>query len=162
MTKEGHYMPWYIGGTMLMIVGTALMSRINENTSTSAIYGFSVITAMGAGSIFQASFSVAQALVPEAEVQLGLSPPPLKHSLSYPPSTQLPNPLNHPSSASNSHSFHKHRPNRRNNSCPRPCKFCLPRTRHPKDFCHPSPGNALINRTNDNHRHWLSTYSVFD
>lgn len=75
MTKEGHYMPWYIGGTMLMILGTALMSRINENTSTSAIYGFSVITAIGAGSTFQASFSVAQALVPEDDVQLGLPSP---------------------------------------------------------------------------------------
>lgn len=75
MTKEGHYMPWYIGGTILMIVGTALMSRINENTSTSAIYGNSVITTVGAGSIIQASFSVAQALVPEADVQLGLSFP---------------------------------------------------------------------------------------
>lgn len=94
MTKEGHYTPWYIGGTVLMIVGTALMSRINENTSTSVIYGYSVITAIGAGSIFQASFSVAQALVPEADVQLGLhSFLPSLHSLSYPafhyPATKL-------------------------------------------------------------------------
>lgn len=76
MTKEGHYKPWYVGGTMLMIVGTALMSRINENTSTSSIYGYAVITAIGAGSIFQASFSVAQALVPASDVQLGLPPLP--------------------------------------------------------------------------------------
>ncbi len=54
-----------------MIVGTALLSRINENTGASTVYGYSVIAAIGAGSIFQASFSVAQALVSEAEVQLG-------------------------------------------------------------------------------------------
>lgn len=78
-------MPWYIGGTMLMIVGTALMSRINENTSSSAIYGNSVIIAIGAGPIFQASFSVAQAFVPEADVQVGLPTPPPSHSPSPSP-----------------------------------------------------------------------------
>lgn len=75
---------------MLMIVGTALMSRINENTSSSAIYGNSVITAIEAGSIFQASFSVTQAFVPEADVKLGLPTPRLPIPLPLPlPRIQL-------------------------------------------------------------------------
>lgn len=83
--------------------------------------------------------------------------------LSTPSPTQhfITQPLNYISLAPISRSFHKHRPNRRNNSCPRPRKLCFPQPRHPKDFCYPSPRNPLVNCASNNHRYRLGTYSVF-
>lgn len=34
MGKEGHYQPWYLGANALIVVGSALMYTVNENTST--------------------------------------------------------------------------------------------------------------------------------
>ena len=75
MGKEGHYMPWYIIANVLIIVGSALMYTVNENTSTARIYGYSIILATGAGCIMQASFIVAQAIVPRSEMSAGKCPP---------------------------------------------------------------------------------------
>lgn len=44
MTKKGHYRPWYITLTLLIIVKIVLIILIIENMSTSTIYGYSVIT----------------------------------------------------------------------------------------------------------------------
>ena len=74
MGKEGHYMPWYIIANVLIILGSALMYTVNENTSTANIYGYSIILATGAGCIMQASFIVAQAIVPRIEMSAGKCP----------------------------------------------------------------------------------------
>lgn len=71
MGKEGHCMPWNIIANVLIILGSALMYTINENTSTANIDGYSIILATGAGGIMQASFIVAQAIVPRSEMLAG-------------------------------------------------------------------------------------------
>lgn len=71
MGKEGHYAPWYIGASILVIIGSALMYTVNETTSTAKIYGYSILLASGAGCIFQIGLIVAQAVVPRSEMSPG-------------------------------------------------------------------------------------------
>ncbi len=80
MGKEGHYTPWYMVATALVIVGSALMFTVDENTSTSRIYGYSAILGIGAGCIVQTGFIVAQAVVPRSEMSLGEHAHTLKNS----------------------------------------------------------------------------------
>ena len=71
MERYGLYMPWFLAGGLLVVIGGSLLHEIHLDTSTAKVYGYSVITAIGTGFIVQAPFSVAQArvepeLVPEA------------------------------------------------------------------------------------------------
>ena len=89
MSLFGYYMPWYLAGGILTTIGGSLMRKlitstvcslnlqgnllspnaldtVNENTSTSKVYGFIVLIGIGAGMFIQASFSVAQAKVTKA------------------------------------------------------------------------------------------------
>lgn len=68
MSQTGYYMPWYLAGGILTVVGGALMYTIDDGSSTSKIYGYSVIVGIGVGMFGQASFSVAQAVVDPALV----------------------------------------------------------------------------------------------
>ena len=68
MGKTGWYMPWFLGGGLLIIAGSALFNTIDINTTTSAQYGYSVLIAIGAGSISQAPLSIAQAKVPPSDM----------------------------------------------------------------------------------------------
>ncbi|KAL9052028.1 MAG: hypothetical protein Q9162_005647 [Coniocarpon cinnabarinum] len=68
MGKTGYYMPWFLFGGALAIAGGALFYTIDINTSTSAIYGYSVLVAIGAGSVSQASISICQAKVAPSEL----------------------------------------------------------------------------------------------
>ncbi|KAL8729269.1 MAG: hypothetical protein Q9166_004890 [cf. Caloplaca sp. 2 TL-2023] len=63
MAKFGYYMPWYLFGGALVIVGSSLMYTLDSNTSASAVYGYSVLIGIGTGSFLQASYGVSQALV---------------------------------------------------------------------------------------------------
>ncbi|KAJ5754360.1 hypothetical protein N7533_003903 [Penicillium manginii] len=63
MKKLGYYMPWYLVGGVLTALGGGLMTTVNENTSTSHIYGYSALIGIGAGMYIQTGFSVAQAKV---------------------------------------------------------------------------------------------------
>lgn len=72
MSKTGYYMPWYLGGGLLAVIGSALMFTVTESSSTSRIYGYSVVLAIGTGSFVQASFSVAQAKVKPHEIPLAV------------------------------------------------------------------------------------------
>jgi len=63
MSKYGLYMPWYTFGGALCIVGGALMSTVDTSSSTSRVYGYSILIGIGDGLFAQASFSVAQAVV---------------------------------------------------------------------------------------------------
>lgn len=73
MGKDGHYTPWYYFASVLIIIGSALMYTVDENTSTSHIYGYSVILGIGAGCVIQTAFIVAQASVPRQEMSSGKS-----------------------------------------------------------------------------------------
>ncbi|KAL4789100.1 major facilitator superfamily domain-containing protein [Aspergillus venezuelensis] len=67
LSKFGYFMPWYTAGGVLAVVGGALMFTVDMDTSTSRIYGYTVILGFGVGLWIQASFSVAQAILkPEA------------------------------------------------------------------------------------------------
>ncbi|KAH7014530.1 LOW QUALITY PROTEIN: major facilitator superfamily domain-containing protein [Microdochium trichocladiopsis] len=80
MARFGYYMPWYLGGGILCVVGGALMytstsstgiGTTSDNTTTTpaaAIYGYTVLIGLGVGSWIQASFSVAQAKAEPANV----------------------------------------------------------------------------------------------
>ena len=72
MSAFGYYTPWYIWGGALVVIGASLMYTVDEFTSTSRIYGYLVLLGIGAGSYGQASFSVAQAKVPKAEIPLAI------------------------------------------------------------------------------------------
>ena len=63
MSSTGYYSPWFLFGGILTLIGEALLYTLDVNTSTSRIYGYTVLAGLGAGSFVQASFSVAQAKV---------------------------------------------------------------------------------------------------
>ncbi|KAJ5369522.1 Major facilitator superfamily domain general substrate transporter [Penicillium cosmopolitanum] len=63
LSKVGFYMPWYLVGGILVVIGGALMFTVGTATSISNIYGYTVLIGIGAGLFCQASFSVAQAVV---------------------------------------------------------------------------------------------------
>jgi hypothetical protein len=65
MPKFGYYMPWYLfSGVFMLIGGSVMYTCVDPSTSNSAVYGFSILTAIGAGSAQQAAYSVTQAKVP--------------------------------------------------------------------------------------------------
>lgn len=63
LSKHGMYMPWYLAGGSLIVIGAALMYTVKLSTSISHIYGYTVLIGLGVGLFSQTSFSVAQALV---------------------------------------------------------------------------------------------------
>ncbi|KAL8731492.1 MAG: hypothetical protein Q9181_004279 [Wetmoreana brouardii] len=73
MAKWGRYTPWYLIGSVITLVGSVLMSKIEIGTSTSAIYGFEVLIAFGAGSFVQGGFSVIQTLVSSKDMSYGIT-----------------------------------------------------------------------------------------
>ncbi|CAG8890493.1 unnamed protein product [Penicillium egyptiacum] len=63
MPKLGYYTPWYLFSGITIVIGGALMSTVESTTSTSAIYGYSVLIAIGAEATSQAGYSIAPAKV---------------------------------------------------------------------------------------------------
>ncbi|KAI9874726.1 MAG: hypothetical protein M1830_009348 [Pleopsidium flavum] len=68
MPAFGYYMPWFVFAGALTLVGGALMTTVSPSTSTSAIYGYSVLIAMGGGATSQAAYSIAPAKVQPHQV----------------------------------------------------------------------------------------------
>ncbi|KLJ06592.1 hypothetical protein EMPG_17906 [Blastomyces silverae] len=68
MSKLGYYMPWYLVGGLLTIVGSALMYLVERDTPLSRVYGYTVLIGAGVGMFLQASFSVTQAVVDQENV----------------------------------------------------------------------------------------------
>jgi len=64
MPVFGVYWPWYLASNFFVLVGSALFySLVGVNTSTSTIYGLSVIIGIGGGLSSQSSYSVVPAKV---------------------------------------------------------------------------------------------------
>ncbi|KAL8785574.1 MAG: hypothetical protein Q9195_008592 [Heterodermia aff. obscurata] len=63
MSATGYYMPWYLFGGIFTVIGSALMYTVDQYSSVARVYGYTILLAVGAGGIVQASFSVAQAKV---------------------------------------------------------------------------------------------------
>ncbi|ORY70428.1 putative MFS drug efflux transporter [Pseudomassariella vexata] len=72
MARFGYYMPWYTVGGLFAVAGGALMYTVDQSTSESSIYGYTVLIAVGVGLWIQASFSVAQAVVDPESVPLAI------------------------------------------------------------------------------------------
>lgn len=72
MSKYGYYAPWYLFGGIFIVIGASLLFTVTADTSTSRIYGYTVLLGIGAGSYIQASFSVAQVKVPPSEIPLAI------------------------------------------------------------------------------------------
>jgi len=68
MPVFGYYMPWYVWAGALMLIGGSLMHTITPNTSTAAVYGYSILVAVGAGAASQIAYSVAPAKVQPRDV----------------------------------------------------------------------------------------------
>jgi hypothetical protein len=61
LPKFPRYMPWYLIGSVFMVVGSALESTIDYGTSRSLVFGFTVIQGFGAGLVAQLPYTVAHA-----------------------------------------------------------------------------------------------------
>lgn len=73
MSKFGFYMPWYLFGGILTIIGGALLTLTGIDTSTSVIYGYSALIGLGSGFFVQASFPISQAKVSAHEIPLAVA-----------------------------------------------------------------------------------------
>lgn len=73
MGKFGYYMPWYLFGGCMVLIGSALLHTLTVTTSTSAVYGFSSLVGLGVGCFVQAGYAVAQASVPIPDIGNAIS-----------------------------------------------------------------------------------------
>ncbi|OCK76856.1 MFS general substrate transporter [Lepidopterella palustris CBS 459.81] len=65
MSKLGYYQPWFLVGGCIVIVAASLMAfTVDQYTSVSRVYGFTVLIGAGTGMFAQAGFAIAQAVVP--------------------------------------------------------------------------------------------------
>ncbi|GAQ38094.1 MFS drug efflux transporter [Aspergillus niger] len=62
LSTHGLYMPWFLAGGILCLIGSALMYTVGLTTSVAHIYGYTVLIGFGVGLFSQASFSIAQAV----------------------------------------------------------------------------------------------------
>ncbi|CAG9953673.1 unnamed protein product, partial [Clonostachys rosea f. rosea IK726] len=67
MPRLPYYGPWYIVGSALVLVGSALMCTVGENTPNAPIYGFMILVGAGAGCYIVAGFAIVQSLVPAGD-----------------------------------------------------------------------------------------------
>jgi len=73
MPRLGYYMPWYMLGNALLLVGSAPLTTIRASTPEGHIYGWTFLLGGGCGAYFTAGFAVMQALVPADEITNGIS-----------------------------------------------------------------------------------------
>ncbi|KAF5664284.1 putative DHA14-like major facilitator ABC transporter [Fusarium heterosporum] len=64
---------WYIGGSALSIIGSALMYTIDGDTSNYKVYGYNILVGAGAGCYIVAGFAIVQSLVPGHEIANAVS-----------------------------------------------------------------------------------------
>ncbi|CVK91301.1 probable DHA14-like major facilitator; ABC transporter [Fusarium mangiferae] len=68
MPRYGLIPVWYIGGSALALIGSALMYTIDETTSNGKVYGYNILVGAGAGCYIVAGFAIMQSLVPTNEI----------------------------------------------------------------------------------------------
>jgi hypothetical protein len=72
MSALGYYMPWYLLGGSLVIVGGVLLKITKLSTNVAQVYGALVVGGIGTGAFSQAGFSVAQSLIPVDEIPMAV------------------------------------------------------------------------------------------
>jgi hypothetical protein len=65
----GRYSPFYMISGALLIIGGSLMHTVDPGTSTSGIYGYEVLMAIGAGITMQVAYSVTVVKVKKHDIQ---------------------------------------------------------------------------------------------
>ncbi|KAL8968026.1 MAG: hypothetical protein Q9183_002656 [Haloplaca sp. 2 TL-2023] len=68
MSKLGYYMPWFLVGSLLGVVGGALMFTVDSGTSNPAIYGYTVVLGIGGGCFLMSAFGCVSAVVDARDV----------------------------------------------------------------------------------------------
>lgn len=63
MAKLGYYMPWFLVGGCLVVIGSALMYTIDLDDSRGRVFGYTVMIGAGVGMFGQAGYAVTQAVV---------------------------------------------------------------------------------------------------
>ncbi|KAJ4182008.1 hypothetical protein NW755_010696 [Fusarium falciforme] len=64
LPKTPRFSPWYIVGSAMVLIGTALMYTVNEATKNANIYGYNILIGVGAGCYIVTGFTVVQSIVP--------------------------------------------------------------------------------------------------
>ncbi|KAK1597697.1 major facilitator superfamily transporter [Colletotrichum navitas] len=68
MPRYGMIPVWYIGGSSLALIGTALMYTVNDTTPNANIYGYNILVGAGTGCYIVAGFAIVQSLVPVHDI----------------------------------------------------------------------------------------------
>jgi MFS family permease len=68
LAKVGYYSPFYIAGTILGLIGSALLHVVKLDTNAGKLYGYTILVGLGTGIFVQAGFSIAQAKVPPEQL----------------------------------------------------------------------------------------------
>ncbi|EFQ32225.1 major facilitator superfamily transporter protein [Colletotrichum graminicola M1.001] len=68
MPRYGMIPVWYIGGSSLTLIGTALMYTVNDTTANANIYGYNILVGAGTGCYIVAGFAIVQSLVPVHDI----------------------------------------------------------------------------------------------
>jgi hypothetical protein len=72
MPRVGYYMPFFVVSGVLSLIGASLMYTATAGTSAAAIYGYSILIAVGAGLTSQSSYSIAPAKVRPEQVSAAI------------------------------------------------------------------------------------------
>ncbi|KAK0387490.1 hypothetical protein NLU13_5802 [Sarocladium strictum] len=73
ISRYNYFQPWYIGGSVLALVGGVLFSRVDENSSTGMIYGLMIPVGLGTGAFTQTGYAVIQAMTPPSDLAYAIS-----------------------------------------------------------------------------------------
>ncbi|KAH0282776.1 MFS general substrate transporter [Aureobasidium namibiae CBS 147.97] len=73
LSKGGYYMPWFLVGSLLVLVAGVLFSLIDDTTSAAKIYGYPVLLGIGSGCGMQSAFSVIQTITKPEHVSSGIA-----------------------------------------------------------------------------------------
>ncbi|KAG9768794.1 MFS general substrate transporter, partial [Aureobasidium melanogenum] len=73
MPKFGYFMPWYVFGNALMVIGAALMVTIKWDTPTANVYGYTILLGAGIGCYQSAGVAVATSIAPRSEANHAVS-----------------------------------------------------------------------------------------
>lgn len=65
MSRLGYYMPWFLLGSLLTVIGGALMYTVEYNTPVANIYGYTTILGLGGGCFLMTAFGCVSAVLPD-------------------------------------------------------------------------------------------------
>ncbi|WYZ36517.1 hypothetical protein EsH8_II_000023 [Colletotrichum jinshuiense] len=68
MPRYGWIPVWYIGGSFLALIGTAMMYTVSSTTPNANIYGYNILVGTGMGCYIVAGFAIVQSLVPAHDI----------------------------------------------------------------------------------------------